>query len=44
MTNEQLYGIIDSPLNDPDFTQQYVKDDAYVFDSGKARWKSRRNP
>ncbi len=35
MTNEQLQGMIDSPVNRPDYTQQYVKDDAYVFETGK---------
>jgi PAS domain S-box-containing protein len=36
MTNEQLKGILDAPFNDPDYTQQYVKDDAWVFENGKA--------
>lgn len=35
MTNEQLKGIIDAPFNEPDYTQQYVKDDAQVFNTGK---------
>jgi PAS domain S-box-containing protein len=35
MSNEQLRGIIDAPFNEPDFTQQYVKDDAYVFVRGE---------
>jgi nitrogen fixation negative regulator NifL len=35
MSNEQLMGMIDAPFNDPDYTQQYVKDDAYVFETGK---------
>ena len=35
MTNDQLRDIIDAPFNPPDYTQQYVKDDAYVFNSGK---------
>jgi len=35
MTQEQLYNLIDSPNNDPDFTQQYVKDDARVFETGQ---------
>ena len=35
MTNEQLLDVIDSPVNDPDFTEQYVKDDAHVFETGR---------
>ncbi|WP_353933013.1 PAS domain-containing protein [Okeanomitos corallinicola TIOX110] len=35
MTMEQLQAIIDAPFNNPDYTQQYVKDDAYVFNTGK---------
>jgi len=35
MTVEQLQGIIDSPVNKPDYTQQYIKDDAYVFSQGR---------
>jgi PAS domain S-box-containing protein len=35
MSNEQLQGMIDAPFNAPDYTQQYVKDDAQVFSSGK---------
>jgi PAS domain S-box-containing protein len=35
MTLEQLYGIIDAPFVKPDYTQQYVKDDAYVFNTGQ---------
>jgi len=35
MTLEQLHGIIDAPRVPPDYTQQYVKDDAYVFNTGK---------
>lgn len=34
MTNEQLKGIIDAPFSKPDNTLQYVKDDAYVFNTG----------
>ena len=33
MTNEQLQGLIDAPFNEPDYTQQYVKDDAFVFET-----------
>lgn len=35
MDNSQLQGMIDASFNDPDYTQQYVKDDAYVFETGK---------
>ncbi|XXX72437.1 PAS domain-containing protein [Sorangium sp. So ce134] len=34
MTNTELHGIVDSPRAEPDFTQQYVKDDLYVFETG----------
>ncbi|MEW6055472.1 MAG: ATP-binding protein [Bdellovibrionota bacterium] len=35
MSNEKLKDIIDAPFSMPDHTQQYVKDDAYVFNSGR---------
>ncbi|MEO8214645.1 MAG: PAS domain-containing protein [Myxococcales bacterium] len=35
MTNEQLRGMIDAPFVEPDYTQQYVKDDQEVFVTGK---------
>ncbi|MGP1385574.1 MAG: PAS domain-containing sensor histidine kinase [Thainema sp.] len=35
MSNEELQGLIDAPFNEPDYTQQYVKDDAHVFMTGK---------
>ncbi|MCZ6802174.1 MAG: PAS domain S-box protein, partial [Nitrospirae bacterium] len=35
MTNEQLQDLIDAPFNEPRFTQQYLKDDEYVFTRGK---------
>ncbi|MFZ6027374.1 MAG: PAS domain S-box protein [Chloroflexota bacterium] len=35
MTNEQLRGLLDAPIVEPDYTLQYVKDDAYVFESGE---------
>src|SRR5687768_14914297 len=35
MTEEQLQGIIDAPHAEPDYTQQYVIDDAKVFNSGQ---------
>ncbi|HBB32186.1 MAG TPA: hypothetical protein DDZ80_14815 [Cyanobacteria bacterium UBA8803] len=38
MTMEQLQCIIDAPRVNPDYTQQYVKDDAYVFNTGQTLW------
>jgi len=35
MTEEQLQDMIDVPFNEPDHTLQYIKDDAYVFETGK---------
>lgn len=35
MTNEQLEGLIDAPFSAPDHTQNFVKDDTKVFESGK---------
>ncbi len=35
MTQEQLAGIIDAPFVEPDLTQQYLRDDQYVFSSGE---------
>lgn len=35
MTNEALQGMIDSPITEPDQTLQYIKDDEYVFTTGK---------
>ena len=35
MSNEQLKGIIDAPFSEPDHTQSYVRDDAYVVETGK---------
>ena len=35
MTQEQLAGIIDAPFVEPDLTDQYLRDDEYVFSSGK---------
>ncbi|MEG4505854.1 PAS domain S-box protein [Microcoleus sp. F6_B4] len=34
MTEEELQGIVDAPFADPDNTLQYVRDDAFVFDTG----------
>ena len=35
MSNESLQGIVDAPFVEPDHTQQYVRDDALVFSTGK---------
>lgn len=35
MTSEELQGIIDAPFNQSDYTLQYLKDDAYVFETGQ---------
>lgn len=35
MSNEQLTDLIDAPFNEPDYTQQYIKDDAHVFGTGE---------
>lgn len=35
MSLDELRQIIDAPFNEPDYTQQYIKDDAYVFNSGQ---------
>lgn len=35
MTNDQLRNLIDAPFVEPDYTQQYIKDDAYVFNTGQ---------
>ncbi|MEG4272179.1 MULTISPECIES: PAS domain S-box protein [unclassified Microcoleus] len=35
MTEEELQGIVDAPFADPDNTLQYVRDDAFVFDTGQ---------
>ena len=35
MTNEALRGLIDAPFSEPDHTQQYVKDDSHVFETGR---------
>ncbi|MDB9509768.1 PAS domain-containing protein [Kamptonema animale CS-326] len=35
LTNEQLRDMIDAPFNEPDYTLQYIRDDAYVFETGK---------
>jgi len=35
MTQEQIQGLIDAPFAEPDYTQQYVKDDMRVFTTGQ---------
>ncbi|NQE35907.1 PAS domain S-box protein [Microcoleus asticus] len=35
MTEEELQDIVDAPFADPDNTLQYIKDDAFVFDTGR---------
>jgi PAS domain S-box-containing protein len=35
MTMEQLRDLIDAPFVEPDYTQQYIKDDALVFTTGQ---------
>ncbi|MEG4216820.1 PAS domain S-box protein [Microcoleus sp. Pol14C6] len=35
MTEEKLQGIVDAPFADPDNTLQYIKDDAFVFETGQ---------
>jgi PAS domain S-box-containing protein len=35
MTMDQLRDLIDAPFNEPDYTQQYVKDDAQVYTTGQ---------
>ena len=36
LTNEQLTDMIDAPFNEPDYTLQYIRDDAYVFETGQS--------
>jgi PAS domain S-box-containing protein len=35
MTLEELRGIVDAPFNSPEHTQQYLRDDEYVFSTGE---------
>jgi PAS domain S-box-containing protein len=35
MDQEQLQGMIDAPFVEPDYTQQYIKDDLHVFTTGE---------
>jgi PAS domain S-box-containing protein len=36
LSNEQLIDMIDAPFNEPDYTLQYIRDDAYVFETGQS--------
>jgi len=35
LSNEQLKDMIDASFNKPDYTLQYIRDDAYVFETGQ---------
>ncbi|MEH2195704.1 MAG: PAS domain S-box protein [Nostoc sp.] len=35
MSESQLQNMIDAPFSEPDHTLQYIKDDAYVFETGQ---------
>lgn len=35
MSNEQLRDIIDAPFNEVDYTEQYIRDDRYVYNTGE---------
>lgn len=35
MDQQQMQGLIDAPFAEPDHTQQYIKDDTYVFTTGE---------
>lgn len=35
MTQDEIRGLIDAPFAEPDYTQQYIKDDIAVFTSGE---------
>ncbi len=37
MTNSQLHDLIDSPFAEPDYTQQYILDDAWVWNHAKPK-------
>ncbi|EKU98412.1 PAS domain S-box [Leptolyngbya sp. PCC 7375] len=36
MSNDELKDLIDADFNQPAYTQQYIRDDTYVFTSGKS--------
>ncbi|MEG4004604.1 PAS domain S-box protein [Microcoleus sp. Pol11C1] len=35
MTQDELQGIVDAPFSAPDHTLEYIKDDAFVFETGQ---------
>ncbi len=35
MSQEEIQNLVDAPFNEPDYTQQYIRDDQYVFTTGK---------
>ena len=35
MSLDQLQGLIDAPFNEPDYTQQYIRDDQHVWTTGE---------
>ncbi len=35
MSLDELRDLIDAPFNEPDYTKQYIQDDAYVFSTGE---------
>ncbi len=35
MSIEELRGLVDAPFNEPTYTERYLQDDAYVFETGK---------
>lgn len=37
MENSELIGIVDTEFQEPDYTQQYILDDASVFNTGKVK-------
>jgi PAS domain S-box-containing protein len=37
MTQDQLKDMLDAPFNKPDDTQQYIKDDTFVFETGETQ-------
>ena len=36
MSLEEIQGIVDTPFSDPEFTSQYLEDDAVVFENGES--------
>ncbi|HEU4326526.1 MAG TPA: PAS domain-containing protein [Roseiflexaceae bacterium] len=35
MSQEEIQNLVDAPFNEPDYTQQYIRDDQYVFTTGQ---------